>query len=69
MFWCRLGEMLVLSGNDYRLFNDTTQDLAELWAGHVNDTLYVRYLWLFDPDHRLAKRIAMELESNESPAE
>lgn len=69
MFWCRLGEMLVLSGNDYRFFNDTTQDLAELWAYHVNDVLYVRYLWLLDPDHRLSKRIKMELEPNELPAE
>ncbi len=69
MYWCRLGEMLVLSGNDYRLFNGTTKYLAELWAYHVNDVLHVRYLWLFDPDHRLSKRIAMELEPNALPAE
>lgn len=69
MFWCWIGELIVLSGNDFRTINGTTRELSELWAYHINDVLHVRYLWLFDPDHRLAKRIGMELESNALPAE
>ncbi len=62
MFWCRIGELIVLSGNNFKFLNATTQALSEIWAFHINDTLCIRYHYLFDNEHRLALRIAMELE-------
>ena len=63
MFWCRIAELIVLSGNNLRVFNETTINLTDFIYSHLNDTLHVRYLYLLDNDHRFAKRIAKELVS------
>lgn len=61
MFWAWLSDLMVVSGNNMAVLNDVTAYWANIWSHHYNDTLFIRYLYLLDVEHRLARRIEMEM--------
>ena len=46
MFWMRLGEMIVLSGNDFHHLSLYTMTWSELWWEHACFSCYQDYMEL-----------------------